>query len=309
MGAEAWTPSRPSSRSHRPRVAPCAGVLCAVVAAGVAAASCTVFLALTSDHIPEPGVHAALQVWGMLGFFLAGVVAWWRRPESRFGVLMVLAGVAWFLSSLSSANLAVPYTVGIAFDLLPAVRLSPRGARVPDGRLERFPERAFVAVGYVTALVVHLLGMTLGGFGPDNLLELASRGGASHRLQNAQLIVLSALCVAGIGVLAFRRRDAGPPLRRSLALLVDAFALALVMIAFLYLSAVFGLVSGETTFETIRRVDVLRRRSRAASSSWSACSTHVWRAPPWAISSSSSRPTRRRRICATPCPVPCATHR
>ena len=42
-------------------------------------------------------------------------------------------------------------------------------------------------------------------------------------------------------------------MRRSIALLVKAFALALIMIAFLYLSAVFGLVSGETTFETIRR--------------------------------------------------------
>ena len=123
----------------------------------------------------------------------------------------------------------------------------------PSGRLERFPERAFVAVGYVTALLVHLFGMALGGFGPDNLLAFASRESASHRLLNAELIVLSVLCVAGIGVLAFRRRDAGPPLRRSIALLVNAFALALVMIAFLYLSAVFGLVSGETTFETIRR--------------------------------------------------------
>ena len=237
----------------QPRVAPCVGVLCAVVAAGVAAASCTVLLALTSDHIPEPGVHAALQVWGMLGFFVAGVVAWWRRPESRFGVLMVLAGVAWFLSSLSSSNVAVPYTVGIAFDLLPAVLFLHVVLAFPTGRLERFPERVFVGVGYVTALCVHLLGMALGGFGPDNLLDVASRESASHRLLNAELIVLSVLCVAGIGVLAYRRRAAGPPLRRSIALLVDAFALALIMIAFLFLSAVFGLVSGETTYETIRR--------------------------------------------------------
>ena len=236
-----------------PAQAPRAAVLCAVVAAGVAAASCTALLALTSDHISEPGVHAALQVWGMLGFVVAGVVAWWRRPESRFGVLMLLAGAAWFLSSLSSANLAAPYTVGIAFDLLPAVVFLHVVLAFPSGRLERFPERAFVAVGYLTALLVHLFGMALGGFGPDNLLAFASRESASHRLLNAELIVLSALCVAGIGVLAFRRRDAGPPLRRSIALLVKAFALALVMIAFLYLSAVFGLVSGETTFETIRR--------------------------------------------------------
>ena len=61
--------------------APGAAVLCTVVVAGLAAASCTVLLALTSDHIPEPGVHAGLAVWGILGFVFAGVVAWWRRPE------------------------------------------------------------------------------------------------------------------------------------------------------------------------------------------------------------------------------------
>src|SRR4051812_1869539 len=100
---------------------PRASMLVAVVLAGAAGAALTVLLALTSDHVSQPGVHAGLQVWGMLGFVLAGVVAWWRRPESRFGVLMVLAGLAWFLSTLSSANLGVPYTLGIVFDLVPAV--------------------------------------------------------------------------------------------------------------------------------------------------------------------------------------------
>ena len=77
---------------------PSAAVLCGVVVAGLAGAACTILLTLTSDHIPEPGVHAGLAVWGILGFVLAGVVAWWRRPESRFGILMVLAGTAYGLS-------------------------------------------------------------------------------------------------------------------------------------------------------------------------------------------------------------------
>jgi len=233
--------------------APRADVLAAIVVAALAAASCTVLVAVTSDHISEPGVHAGLQVWGILSFVLAGVVAWWRRPESRFGVLMVLAGAAWFLSTLSSANLAVPYTLGLVFDLVPAVAFLHVVLAFPSGRLERPFELALVGTGYVTALGVHTVGMTLGGFGPDNLLALASWESPSHWLENAELIVLSGLSLTGVIVLVFRRRNAGRPLRRSLALLVDAFALALVMIAFLFLSAVFGLVSGETPFETIRR--------------------------------------------------------
>ena len=234
--------------------APGPSVLLAIAFVGLGAAGCSVLLALTSDHLREPGVHAALQVWGMLGFILAGVVAWWRRPESRFGLLMVLAGAVWFLSSLSLANLAVPYTVGVAFDLLPAVVFLHVYLAFPNGRLEGWFERALVGVGYFTAFGVQLVGMTLGGSGPDNLLELVSAPDTQLWLLKAQLVVLSALCLAGVVILGFRRRASGRPLRRSVALLVDSFALGLVMIAFLFLSAVFGMVSGQITFETIRRV-------------------------------------------------------
>ena len=72
-------------------------------------------------------------------------------------------------------------------------------------------------------------------------------------MEHVELVVLSVLALAGIGVLASRRRGAGRPLRRSLSLLIDSFALGLVMIAFLFLSAAFGLVEGEPAFETIRR--------------------------------------------------------
>ena len=128
-------------------------------------------------------MHAGLAVWGILGFVLAGVVAWWRRPESRFGILMVLAGTAWFLATLSSANLAIPYTIGITFDLVPGVVFLHVVLAFPNGRLERPFERALVGVGYATAFGVHLFGMTLGGFGPDNLFEIVARDSASNRLR------------------------------------------------------------------------------------------------------------------------------
>ena len=68
-------------------------------------------------------------------------------------------------------------------------------------------------------------------------------------MRSVQLLAVSAFCLAGIGVLAARRRDAGRPLRRSVALLVDSFAVGLVMIASCC-------VSGDSpgrSFETIRR--------------------------------------------------------
>jgi signal transduction histidine kinase len=55
-----------------------------------------------------------------------------------------------------------------------------------------------------------------------------------------QLLAVSAFCLTGVGVLAARRVRAGRPLRRSLALLVDAFALGLIMISALFVSIIFG---------------------------------------------------------------------
>ncbi len=228
-------------------------ILWVLALAGVAAASVAVLLALTSDHIREPSVHGGLQAWGILGYVLAGVVAWWRRPHSRFGPLMVAAGASWFLTTLSSSNLALPYTVGIVFDLLPAVLFLHVFLAFPSGRLDNRFEQALVGAGYFTAVAVQLVGMGLGGFSSDNLLAVTSQADTAYSLLRTQLVILSVLSLTGIVVLAVRRRRTGPPLRRSLALVVDSFALGLAMIAFLFLSAVFGMLSGQIEFETIQR--------------------------------------------------------
>jgi signal transduction histidine kinase len=230
-------------------------VLWTITAAGFAAAGCSTALALTSDHLTDPRVQAALMIWAVLGYVLAGVVALWRHPESRFGLLLLAAGFAMFLSSLSWATHApLLHTVGIAFDLLPAVVFMHVFLAFPSGRLEGRLERTLVATGYVAAFAAQLVGLTLGGFGPDNLLELTSEPGAAQWLLRTQLITLSALMVASVGILAVRRWTAGRPLRRSLALLIDSFAFALLMIAILFVTGAFGGFSGELAFETIRRV-------------------------------------------------------
>jgi signal transduction histidine kinase len=119
----------------------------------------------------------------------------------------------------------------------------------PSGRLQHRFDRALVATGYVTAFALQILSMTLGGYGPDNLLEVVSTPGAGQTLQDVQLVAISAFCLVGVGLLAARRRHGGRPLRRSVALLVDSFALGLVMIALLFLIGAFD----GPAFETIRR--------------------------------------------------------
>jgi signal transduction histidine kinase len=233
---------------------PARALMLLIAAAGAAAAAICVALALASDHQASPEVQGALMAWLTLSYVFAGLVAWWRRPHNHLGPLMIAAGFGVFLSSLTAANQALPFTIGVMFDLGAAVLFLHVCLAFPGGRLDGPWERALVGVGYFTAIGVQLVGMALGGFGPDNLLELLVEPDAAYTLLRVQLLVLSAIALAGIGFLVARRRRSDAPLRRSLAWLADSFALALLMLAFLYTSAALGLVSGQAAFETIRRL-------------------------------------------------------
>ena len=141
----------------------------------------------------EPGIRSALLVWVVLPYVLAGLVAWWRRPESRFGPLMVTAGFATFLSALQWSNQALPYTIGLLFDLLPAVIFLHVFLAFPSGRLERRPEQWLVGVGYFVAVGFQLAKMLLGGGDPNNLAGVVTETAAANTVEDVQLVTLSAV--------------------------------------------------------------------------------------------------------------------
>ena len=225
-------------------------LLLALAVAGCVAAAGTTALAFASDHLEEPGLRAGLLVWVALPFILAGLIAWWRRPQSRFGPLMVAAGFSILLSSLQWSNSALPYTVGLIFDLIPVVLFLHVYLAFPTGRLERLGERALVAAAYFVAVGLQFAKALLGTGGPDNLLAVTTDLSLASTIEDVQLVTLAALCLAGIGVLVDRHRRAQRPLRPAIALLVDSFALGLVMFAALLLAGAFEWPS----FETIRRI-------------------------------------------------------
>jgi signal transduction histidine kinase len=228
---------------------PPAGLLWTTAVAGCATAAASFALALSSDHVAEPGLQAALVDWIVLPYVLGGVIAWRQRPENRFGRLMIAAGFTMFLSTLAWSNSPAVHTVGQAFDLVPAVVFMHVFLAFPAGRLASPVTRVLVGVGYATAFGLEIVGLLLGGLGPDNALELVAVPGAAEILLKIQLIALSALLLSGVGVLAAQRRGAVRPLRRPLALMVDFFALGLVMIACLFVTGAFD----GPAFETIRR--------------------------------------------------------
>lgn len=217
--------------------------LWAIGLGGLAVSAVSVTLALTNDaigsEIGEPLVIALLAVWITIAYVFGGLIAWSRRPASRFGPLMIVAGFLMFVTALSWSTNDVAYTVGQAFDVVLPVLFLHVFLAFPDGRLHGRFERVLVAMGYMTAIVLELVRMGLGGFGTHNLLEVTANPGAAEVVRHVQLLTVSAISLCGVGVLAVRRRRSGRPLRRASALLVDAFGLALIMIAALLISLTF----------------------------------------------------------------------
>jgi signal transduction histidine kinase len=91
-----------------------------------------------------------------------------------------------------------------------------------------------VVAAYVVAVGLQLVKLMLGGF--ENHLQVTSQPDLAADVEKVQLLSLAAICVAGIGVLLARRRQAGRPRRRMLALVIDSFVLGLLMIAVLFVA-------------------------------------------------------------------------
>jgi signal transduction histidine kinase len=216
----------------------------AIAIVGCAAAAVSFTIAVVGEgvgvELGEPLVIALLTAFLTLSYVLCGLFAWRRRPGSPFGPLMIAAGFVNFVSTLSWAQSDIPYTIGQAIDLVPPVLFLHVFLAFPEGRLRGTFVRALVVTAYVTAITLELVRMHFGGFGPHNLLEGNLNADAAGIVRKVQLSIVSAACLTGVGVLAVRRWRAGRPLRRSFALLVDAFGIALAVIAFLFLSLAFG---------------------------------------------------------------------
>lgn len=233
---------------RRPTAAVAAGL---AVAATLGAAGAVV-LRLHSDHAgSEPGLQVALLDWIVLSYVFSGLVAWWRRPASRFGPLMVAGGFLTLVSCLSSAANDIAFTVGQAADLVPFAVFLHVFLAFPNGRLRSGPEIGLVGAAYVTAIGAQLAGLLLGGFGERNVIAVVSEPGAAADLFKVQLTVLAALMLGGIVVLAVRRHARGRPLRRSAALVVDLFAVALLMSAALL---IMGAHTQSAAFVTVQRL-------------------------------------------------------
>src|SRR3954462_10309546 len=150
-------------------------LLVGIAVLGSVASGISFSLALDSEEVAgrlgEPLVVATLTVWLTLSYILCGVAAWWRRPASRFGPLMVAAGFANFCAILVWSSNAVLFTFGQSLDFLPPIVFLHVFLAFPDGRVKGRTARVLLVIAYPTAIALELSRMYFGGLGSSNLLE------------------------------------------------------------------------------------------------------------------------------------------
>ncbi len=232
-------------RPHRPH----RWTIWTVAAVGLVLVVASLVLAFTSDHLVRPGLSAFLMNWILVPYLVSGLVAWWRRPASRLGPLMLVTGLVMAQAPMQWSNQPVLFSIGHLLDMVPAALFLHVFLAFPTGRLERRPERILVGTCYATVISFQVVKVLLGN-SPTNVFVVVQQPAAAALLEGIQLVLVSAELLAGGVLLILRRRARGRPVRRPAAWLVDAFGLALVMLALLYLAG----MNGWPQFEIIRHV-------------------------------------------------------
>jgi signal transduction histidine kinase len=126
------------------------------LAGGLALAAISVGVTLSGVD----GGNAALAAAGRASMVLvpvaAGCYAWWRTPHRRFGVLLVLVGAGWFLSTLSESGDSLVYSVGRVASWFVELELIYLVLSFPTGRITDRVDRSIVAAAALLVCLVYL---------------------------------------------------------------------------------------------------------------------------------------------------------
>jgi signal transduction histidine kinase len=202
-----------------------------VIAAAAAAAALALWVTLRADFLRYPGWLAVQKADLILGPVLVGLYWMRRRPESRFGPLLVATGfIAGAPYILQSSSEPVLFATGVLWEgpiYLSALTLV---LTFPTGRLEGKAARAIFAVGVIAVALnsaVVLMAPQLAGRGsisdcrlacPPNGLRLVSDPSLAAELVRATKITIVVVALATIVLIVWRVVAGTPPRRRALAI-------------------------------------------------------------------------------------------
>ena len=231
-------PDAPAAAGGAPR-------LLAVALAGAVLTGLAATVAAVSDIPENPSLAATGRALMVAVPIAVGLYAWHRRPDERFGHLLVAAGFGWFLTTLAESGDSVLYSVGRVSGWVVEIGLVWLILAFPSGRLTSRLDRTLVlAMAAVVALLYLPTALLAADFPvpapytscdsgcPDNAFFVLGSEPAvvdALFLPLRELLTL-AIFLAAIVRLRGRLTEASPLLRRTLApvVYVAAGRLALV---------------------------------------------------------------------------------
>jgi signal transduction histidine kinase len=129
--------------------------LLAIAAAGALLAGLAAVVALSGD-MPHDVALAERQSLIVATSIAVGLFAWREGTHSRFGRLLVLAGVGWFLAALSSSGNDVLYSIGRVSGWVVEAGLLYLILAFPSGRLTHRSDRWLVGAAFGLVAVLFL---------------------------------------------------------------------------------------------------------------------------------------------------------
>jgi signal transduction histidine kinase len=218
-----------------------------IAAIGALTLATETVLMAEADFVEDEAVWIVLNFVIGGGFLGVGLYAWWRRPENRVGMLMVVTAFAWFIGILTNVEPAGLFTIGFLVSSLfvaPAIHLL---LAFPSGQLGTREDRFGVALTYLILTVGFIpIILTMDPSehwpgAPDNVLLLDSNPDFADAYGKA-------LNIVGVVVLSWvayrlvaRWREATPPMRRVITPLFVSGALLMAALSALLLADLFEL--------------------------------------------------------------------
>ncbi|HKP21101.1 MAG TPA: histidine kinase [Thermoleophilaceae bacterium] len=136
--------------------APSTWMIGLTLAGGLALAAITVGVTLSGVDGGNAGLAAAGRASMVLVPVAAGSYAWSRTPHRRFGILLLLAGAGWFLSTLSESDVSLVYSVGRVASWFVELELIYLVLSFPAGRVTGRLDRSIVVAAALLVVLVYL---------------------------------------------------------------------------------------------------------------------------------------------------------
>jgi signal transduction histidine kinase len=189
----------------------------------------------------ESSTRAVAELAAGWALLAAGLLAWERRPGSRFGLMLVAASFAWFLGEWNNPGIgsAPGFTAGLLLYAVTPALIAHAALAYPSGRLSSPLDRIWLAVAYFGSLV--LLGLLPAfvfdpvpqgcGECPRNLLLVRGSADLFDASNRIGVWVGVAWSIGLVALLVLRFARATPALRRLVWALLATAAVYLGLVA------------------------------------------------------------------------------